>query len=108
MSQFAITGTKVCAIRYEVIIEKAIASDNGRKRPPGMPVIVKAGANTARIQNKINSLEKAISRQASQMASDFGFPMDRCWCIFSMVTVDSSTRIPTANDKPLSVMILIV
>src|SRR5579872_7624378 len=106
MIQLAITGTNVWAIRYEVIMEKAMAIASGRNKEPGMPVIESAGAKTARIQNRISSLEKAISRQASQIARDLGFPIAMCWWMFSMVTVDSSTRIPTASDSPLNVIIL--
>ena len=75
----AITGTKVCDSIYEVIIEKPMANDSGRNKAPGIPVMVNAGANTARIQNRISSFENAISRQASQMASDLGLPISRCW-----------------------------
>jgi len=89
-------------------MEKPIANASGRNNAPGMPFIVKAGANTARIQNRIRSFGKAISLQASQIASALGLPISKCWCIFSMVTVDSSTRIPIASDSPLSVMIFIV
>ncbi|MNI79224.1 hypothetical protein D3C73_1356670 [compost metagenome] len=42
------------------------------------------------------------------MASALGFPISKCWCIFSIVTVDSSTRIPIAKASPLSVMMLMV
>ena len=59
-------------------MEKAMAIASGRNKEPGIPVIVKAGANTARIQSKISNLGKAISLQASQMASAFGFPSARC------------------------------
>jgi len=49
----AITGTKVCDKKYEVTIEKAIASARGRNSDPGIPCMENAGAKTARIQNRI-------------------------------------------------------
>ena len=55
-------------------MEKAIAIANGRNNEPGIPVMVKAGAKTARIQSRISNFGKAISLQASQMARAFGFP----------------------------------
>ena len=55
-------------------MENPIAIANGRNRAPGMPFIVSAGANTASIQNRISNFGKAISLQASQIASDLGFP----------------------------------
>ena len=81
---------------------------NGRNNDPGIPVMVNAGANTARIHSKINNFGKAISLQASQMASALGFPISRCWWIFSIVTVLSSTRIPIASANPLNDIRLIV
>src|SRR4029079_7235823 len=78
INQFASTGTNVCANKYEVIIEKAIANASGKNSEPGIPPIVKAGANTAKIQNRISSFGKAISLQASHMASAFGLPMAMC------------------------------
>ena len=55
-------GTKVCASRYETIIEKPMAMASGRNRAPGMPFMVRAGAKTARMQKRISSLGKAIAR----------------------------------------------
>ena len=78
INQFASTGTNVCDSIKENIIEKPIASANGINKEPGIPVIINAGANTARIHNKINSLGNAISLQASKIALDFVFPIAKC------------------------------
>ncbi|MNM96531.1 hypothetical protein D3C81_1090110 [compost metagenome] len=102
----AITGTKVCDNKNETIIENPIASASGINNAPGIPVIIKAGANTARIQSMIKSFGNAISLQASQIAWARVFPKAKCWWIFSMVTVLSSTNIPMANASPDKDMIL--
>ncbi|MNL43394.1 hypothetical protein D3C87_1659040 [compost metagenome] len=74
----------------------------------GIPVMIKAGVNTARIQSRINNLGTEISSNASRIALCLTFFISICWCIFSIVTVASSTRIPIDNARPLNVMILIV
>ncbi|MNX65912.1 hypothetical protein D3C86_969870 [compost metagenome] len=89
-------------------MENPMDRAKGKNRDPGIPVIVNAGANTARIHNKINSFGRAISLQASQIANALGLPISRCWCIFSIVTVLSSTRMPIASANPLSDIRLIV
>jgi len=108
MSQFAMIGTNVCERRKDMIIENPMDRAKGRNNEPGMPVMVNAGANTASIQSRINNLGKAISLQASQIAKALGLPISRCWCIFSIVTVLSSTRIPIAKASPLRDMRLMV
>ncbi|MNE55754.1 hypothetical protein D3C80_1506090 [compost metagenome] len=70
--------------------------------------MINAGANTARIQRRINNFGKAISLHASKMACAFDFFIAKCWWIFSIVTVLSSTRIPTANANPDNDIMLIV
>ena len=90
----------VCDNRKETIMVSPIDSDKGKNIALGTPFIKNDGANTARIQSNINNLGNAISWQASSMASFLGFPISKCWCIFSIVTVDSSTKIPMASDKP--------
>src|SRR5258708_3473475 len=44
----------------------------------------------------------------SRMAGSISLPCSRCQLMFSMVTVASSTRIPTASASPPSVMTLMV
>ena len=60
-------------------MENPIANANGKNKDPGMPAMVKAGANTAKIQSRINNLGSAISLQASQIARAFGLPISKCW-----------------------------
>jgi hypothetical protein len=50
----------------------------------------------------------AICAEARRMASRFSVPASRWWLMFSMATVVSSTRIPTASARPPSVMMLMV
>ena len=82
--------------------------DKGKNIALGTPFIRNDGANTARIHNNISNKGNAISSQASKMASRLDLPISRCWCIFSIVTVAWSTRMPIASASPLKVMMLIV
>ena len=50
----------------------------------------------------------AISSAPSRIACSSGFPVAICRWTFSISTVASSTRIPTASDNPPSVIRLIV
>src|SRR6188768_3505554 len=59
INQFAITGTKVWESKKDTTIVQPMASANGKNNAPGIPTIVKAGAKTARIQNRINNLGSA-------------------------------------------------
>ena len=49
-----------------------------------------------------------ICRAPSMIAVAMSLPISRCQLMFSMVTVASSTRMPTASARPPSVMTLIV
>jgi hypothetical protein len=51
---------------------KPMANASGRNNEPGIPPMVNAGANTARIHKRISSFGKAISLQASHMARALG------------------------------------
>ena len=49
-----------------------------------------------------------ICMAPSRIAGSISLPCSRCQLMFSIVTVASSTRMPTASAKPPSVMTLIV
>ena len=50
----------------------------------------------------------AIWSAPSRIAGTSGLPCSRCQLMFSIATVASSTRMPTASARPPSVMMLIV
>src|SRR5690606_1840147 len=106
--QFAKMGTKVCDAKKDAIIAKATAIDKGMNMSLGIPVMINAGVNTARIQSNINNLGIEIANKASTMARCFPLPISICWWIFSIVTVASSTKMPIERARPLNVMMLMV
>jgi hypothetical protein len=73
-----------------------------------MPTMNNVGVNTA-ITDSIARKRGAItSCIASSTARPGGVPRARCVSMFSIATVASSTRMPTASASPPSVMMLIV
>src|SRR5258705_4143732 len=68
----------------------------------------KAGMNTARIQSMATNRGSVVSAVASLAARARLRPLARRVWMFSMATVASSTRMPTANANPPKVMMLIV
>ncbi len=90
-------------------MEKAMASASGRNSEPGMPFMVNAGANTAKMHKQDQQLGKGDLFTRIPYRQRFGLAhVQRCWCMFSIVTVVSSTNIPIASDRPLKVIILMV
>src|SRR5258705_11836636 len=102
------TGTKVLESRYDATIEKPTARASGANRLCAAPVMKKAGMNTARIQSMATNRGSVVSAVASLAARARLRPSARRVWMFSMVTVASSTRMPTANANPPKVMMLIV
>src|SRR6516165_2051013 len=66
------------------------------------------GTNTMQIASVDTSAGRAISWAPLRMASSTCCPCSRCMLMFSMVTVASSTRMPTASARPPRVMMLMV
>jgi len=66
------------------------------------------GTNTMQIDKVDTSAGSAIWCAPFKIASSTSWPSSRCELMFSIVTVASSTRIPTASASPPSVMILMV
>ncbi len=102
------TGTKVLESRYDPTIEKPTAKANGTNRLCAAPVMKKAGINTARMQSMATNRGSVVSAVASLAARARLRPSARRVWMFSMVTVASSTRMPTAKANPPKVMMLIV
>jgi hypothetical protein len=65
------------------------------------------GTNTMQMQI-VETNAGAICCEPSRIAGSRSFPCSRCQLMFSIATVASSTRMPTASARPPSVMMLIV
>ncbi len=102
------TGTKVLESRYDPTIEKPTAKASGTNRLCAAPVMKKAGINTARMQSMATNRGNVVSAVATLAARARLCPSARRVWMFSMVTVASSTRMPTANANPPKVMMLTV
>ena len=69
-----------------------------------MPCNINIGTNTMQMHNSETNAGPTICLAPSRMASRTDLPCSRCQLMFSMVTVASSTRIPTARASPPSVI----
>ena len=84
------------------------ASASGTNRYRATPERKNIGKKTMQMQSVDTSAGTAICAAPSKIPSRSGAPSSRCRSMFSIVTVASSTRIPTASASPPSVMMLIV
>ena len=66
------------------------------------------GTNTATTESMASSRGTTTSPLASSTPRATGTPRARCVWMFSIATVASSTRMPTASARPPSVMTLMV
>ena len=107
-SQTDSTGTSELESRNDAIIEKPTASESGTNRDRDTPVMKNDGTNTATTDSIASSRGTTTSPLASSTARATDPPRARCVWMFSMATVASSTRMPTASARPPSVMTLIV
>ena len=94
--------------RYDAIIEKPTASESGTKSCRPTPTMKNDGTKTARMQNIDSRRAMAVRLHASTTARARETPGSICVWMFSISTVASSTRTPTASASPPSVMMLIV
>src|SRR6266403_6082732 len=103
-------GTIVRESTYEASMANTTASASGRKRYRATPESRNMGANTMQIEsvdtNAGVAIWDALSRTTSSMF--LSGSASRLRLMFSTSTVASSTRMPTANANPPSVMILMV
>jgi len=81
------------------------ASARGANRNRATPDRKNIGTNTMQMHRVDTKAGTAISPAPSRMALFRSDPRCRWRSIFSMVTVASSTRMPTASARPPSVMI---
>ena len=84
------------------------ASAKGVKRYLAVPLRKKIGTKTIQIQSVETKAGTAIWDAPSRIAFSTGLPSSRFRFTFSISTVASSTRIPTASASPPNVMMLIV
>src|SRR3546814_4485605 len=101
-------GTKVWDAKKEAIMAKATAIDNGMNISFGIPVMIKAGVSTARMQSNINSFGIDISRSASKMArcfrseehtSELQSLIRNSYAVFCLQNNKYHTRIPSFYIK---------
>ena len=89
-------------------MEKPTASESGRNMALAAPTMNNAGVNIARMQSIANKRGPAVSVVASNAARPSDLPRARWTWMFSIETVASSTRMPTARARPPKVIILTV
>ena len=76
----------------------------GTNRKPATPFSANIGTKTMQMQSSETKAGCTIWRAPSRIAVLTSLPCSRCQLIFSMVTVASSTRMPTASARPPRVM----
>ena len=103
-----IVGTSVRDSRYDAIIANTTAIASGVNRYRAVPVSSSTGTNTMQMDNVDTNVGTAICEAPSRTARTSGFPIARLRWVFSISTVASSTRIPTARASPPSVITLMV
>ena len=101
-------GTSVRDRMNEQIIANITASAIGTNRKRATPVRKNIGTNTMQMQSSETKAGVTICRAPSMIAGSTSLPCSRCQLMFSIVTVASSTRMPTASARPPSVMMLSV
>ena len=84
------------------------ASAIGTNKNRATPVRKYIGTNTMQMQSSETNAGVTICAAPSMMAVSTSLPCSRCQLMFSIVTVASSTRMPTASARPPSVMMLSV
>jgi hypothetical protein len=104
----ASVGTSVRDSTYEASIANTTASASGTNRKRDTPESRNIGTNTTQMHNVETSAGTAIWCAPSRIAGSTSLPCSRCQLMFSIATVASSTRIPTASANPPRVMMLMV
>src|SRR6202795_3836640 len=104
-----VIGVRVLDNPYEASIANTTASPSGVNRYLAGPSRNTTEVNTQLMASVETSVGTAISAAPCSVASESGMPssVHSRW-VFSMVTVESSTRMPTASASPPSVMVLSV
>ena len=99
-------GTRVRDRMKEPISANTTASAMGANRKPEMPGRKNIGTKAMQMQSSETKAGTTICWAPSRMACGTVLPFSRCQLMFSMVTVASSTRMPTASASPPRVMML--
>ena len=99
-------GTSVRDRTKEAIMANITASAMGTNRKPATPCRKNIGTNTMQMHSSETKAGVTIWAAPSRMAVRTSLPCSRCQLMFSMVTVASSTRMPTASARPPRVMML--
>src|SRR3954471_7467625 len=76
------------------------ASAIGTKRNRATPLRKNIGTKTMQMQSSDTNAGVTICRAPSMIEVSTSLPCSRCQLMFSIVTVASSTRIPTASASP--------
>ena len=104
----ASVGTSVRDRMNEATSANMTASAIGTNRKRATPSRKNIGTKTMQIDSSENSAGMMICAPPSRIALRTSLPCSRCQLMFSIVTVASSTRIPTASARPPSVITLMV
>src|SRR5689334_16894878 len=97
-------GTSVRERKYEVSMAKTTDIASGTNNDLAAPLMNTTGTETMQIHSVETSAGVAISEAPSRMALTMGFFCAMFRWTFSISTVASSTRIPTASAIPPSVI----
>ena len=84
------------------------AMASGVNRYRAVPVSSSTGTNTMQMESVATKVGTAICDAPSSTATTSRFRMAMLRCVFSISTVASSTRMPTARARPPSVITLMV
>src|SRR5579885_875663 len=108
MIQVDSTGTSVLESTYDETMAKPTASESGTNNWRPTPTMKNDGTNTESTHSIESRRGIAVFRQASSTARGRESPPAICVWMFSISTVASSTRTPTASASPPRVMMLMV
>ena len=103
-----IVGTRVRDSTKEQIIANITASAIGTNRKRATPSRKNIGTKTMQMHSSETKAGVTIWRAPSRIDVSTSLPCSRCQLMFSIVTVASSTRMPTARARPPSVMMFSV
>jgi hypothetical protein len=92
----------------EAIIANTTASAIGTNRKPATPGRKNIGTNTMQMHSSDTNAGVTICAAPSMIAVSTGLPCSKCHSMLSIVTVASSTRMPTASASPPNVITLSV
>ncbi len=93
-------GTRVRDRTNEPIMAKTTASAIGANKKPEMPGKKNMGKNAMQMHKSDTKAGPTICCAPSRIASGTVLPFSKCQLMFSIVTVASSTRMPTARASP--------